>query len=338
MTSLRDRARLGISVSNNDTSISETVAIARRAESLGISEVWIPEVNHGRTGTTVAAAVAAATNKIGIGIGVLNPFWRHPSLLAMEAATIDELSGGRLRFGVGPSVWSLKNLGEADDRVKKPLTATVETLRIMRTLLRGEPAPETTVFPFRTDGHLDFTPLRRDLPLYVGAVNEKMLEASGEFADGVQLGAITSPGYARWARGRVAVGLARAGRSDAEFDFIGNVLVSVDRDRAAARKATRPVLAYYLHRVEGVVTDHSGADPDAIADARRAYKEVGPEAAADRLAESLIDVFAAAGNPDDVRARLEAYVDAGLQAPLAWNVIGPEPVSALKLLAEEVWR
>jgi 5,10-methylenetetrahydromethanopterin reductase len=337
MSGLADRARLGVSLAN-DLPVAETVALARRAEELGAAEVWIPEVNHGRSGTTVAAAVALATSRIGIGIGVLNPFWRHPSLLAMEAATIDEIAGGRLRFGVGPSVWSLRALGEADARVERPLTATVETLRILRGVLRGEPGQEGGIFPVRADAHLDFTPLRPDIPLYVGAVNARMLEVSGELADGVELGAITSPGYVRWARERVAAGALRVGRDPAEVDFIGNVLVSVDRDRVAARRATRPVLAYYLHRVESVVTDTAGADPDALADARRAWTEVGPEAAADRLAESLIDVFAAAGDPDDVRTRLEAYVDAGLQAPLAWSVLGPDPVEGLRLLAEEVWR
>jgi 5,10-methylenetetrahydromethanopterin reductase len=336
MSSLRDRARLGISLPN-DRPVAETVALARRAEELGVDEVWIPEVNHGRTGITVAAAVAAATTRIGLGIGVLNPFWRHPSLLAMEAATIDELSGGRLRFGIGPSVWSLRTLGEADARVEKPLTATVEALRIIRSLLRGEGEADGVVFPFRAGAHLDFVPTRRDLPLYVGAVNARMLEMSGELADGVQLGAITSPGYARWAHERVVAGAARAGRDLSTFDFIGNVLVSVGRDRAAARKATRPTLAHYVYRVEAVVTDWSGADPDAIADARRAWPELGPEAAADRLAESLIDVFAAAGEPDDVRARLEEYVDAGLQAPLAWSLPGNDPAEALRLLAKEVW-
>jgi 5,10-methylenetetrahydromethanopterin reductase len=337
VSGLADRARLGISLAN-DRPVAETVALARRAEALGVAEVWIPEVNHGRAGTSVAAVVAAATSRIGIGIGVLNMFWRHPSLLAMEAATIDEISGGRLRFGIGPAVWSLRNLGEADERIKRPLTATVETLRIIRGLLRSEPGLDGGVFPVRADARLDFTPLRPDIPLYVGAVNAKMLEASGTLADGVELGAITSPGYVRWARGRVAAGAARAGRDISEIDFIGNVLVSVDRDREAARRATRRVLAHYLYRVEAVVTDTAGADPDAVADARRAWPELGPDAAADRLADGLIDVFAAAGDPDDVRSRLGEYVDAGLQAPLAWAVLGPDPEASLQLLVEEVWR
>jgi 5,10-methylenetetrahydromethanopterin reductase len=336
-TGLAGRARLGVSLSN-EVPVAETVRLARLAEALGLAEAWIPEVNHGRSGTSVAATVIAATNRIGVGIGVLNMFWRHPSLLAMEAATLDELSDGRLRFGVGPAVWSLRNLGEADARVSKPLTATVETLRILRALLRGDPGVDGAVFPVRADAHLDFQPLRRDLPLYVGAVNERMLEASGELADGVELGAITSPGYTRWARERILRGAARAGRTAQDVDLIACVLVSVARDGTAARDAVRPVLAHYLYRVEGVVTDTSGADPDAIADARRAWRELGREGAAARLSDALIDTFAAAGTPDRVHERLTDYVDAGLDGVLAWHVLGPDPDVGLRLLAKEVWR
>jgi 5,10-methylenetetrahydromethanopterin reductase len=331
-------ARFGLAV-DNQVPISRTVALACLAEALGLSEVWVPEVNHGRSGTSAAAAVALNTNRIEIGIGVLNMFWRHPSLLAMEAATLDELSGGRLRFGIGPSIWSLRNLGEADERTRKPLTATIETLRVLRAMLAGEDGIEPSLFTGRADARLDFEPLRRRIPLYVGAVNERMLEASGELADGVELGGITSLGYARWARDRVEAGLKRAGRSRADFDLISLVLVSIDPDGDAARRAVRRVIAYYLYRVEGVVTEKSGGDPDAIADAHRAWPELGPEVATERLSEDLIDVFAAAGTPEAVHERLKTYVDVGLDGVLAWwSGFGADPEPGLRLLAAEVSR
>jgi 5,10-methylenetetrahydromethanopterin reductase len=330
------RARFGLAL-DNQVPLSRTVALACLAEGLGLSEVWIPEVNHGRSGTTAAAAVALNTNRVDIGIGVLNMFWRHPSLLAMEAATLDELSGGRLRFGIGPSIWSLRNLGEADERTRKPLTATVETLQMLRAMLAGEDGIDPTLFAGRADGRLDFEPVRKRIPLYVGAVNERMLEASGEIADGVELGGITSLGYARWARDRVQTGLARAGRSRSDFDLISLVLVSIDRDGDAARRAVRRVIAYYLYRVEGVVTEKSGGDPDAIADAHRAWPELGPEAATERLSEDLIDVFAAAGTPEAVHERLKAYIEVGLDGVIAWwSGHGADPEVGLRLLAAEV--
>ncbi len=276
------------------------------------------------------------TSTIGLGIGVLNPFWRHPSLIAMEAATLDELTGGRLRIGVGPAVWSLRALGEDDARIEQPLTATVETLRIVAGMLAGEDNPGSSLFPIRSDTRLSFEPLRRHLPLYVGAVNRRMLEASGGLGGRRRAGRHHEPGLHPLGGESCRRRRTAAGRDPGAVDLVGHVLISVDRDRVTARRATRRVLASYLARVERVVIDHSGADPDAVAEAQRAVREDGIEAAADRISDSLIDTFAAAGTPEDVAERVAAYRAAGLRTPLAWHVLGPDPDEALRLLASEV--
>jgi 5,10-methylenetetrahydromethanopterin reductase len=175
-----------------------------------------------------------------------------------------------------------------------------------------------------------------DIPLYVGAVNARMLEAAGQLADGVQLGAITSPGYARWAWGRIESGARAAGRDPASLDLTSNVLVSVSDDSAAARDAVREVLAYYLHRVEGVVVDTSGADPSEVEAVRSAVAAGGIPAGAAAVSEGLIDVFAAAGAPDQVAARLQEFAQAGIRGLLAWYVFGPERLAGIRQIAEEV--
>src|SRR5260370_37912401 len=140
--------RLGLALSN-EAPIAETVALARQAEHLGLSEVWLPESGHGRGVFTVASAVAANTQRIKIGIGVVNPFWRHPSVIAMEAGTLDELSNGRLLLGLGAALWTLRALGEADDRTQRPLTAMGEAIRIVRGMLRGASVGQGSGFPVR---------------------------------------------------------------------------------------------------------------------------------------------------------------------------------------------
>jgi 5,10-methylenetetrahydromethanopterin reductase len=331
----RAPARLGISLSN-EVPLADTVQLAEAAERLGLAEVWLPESRHGRGVFTVAAQVAARTSRLGIGIGIVNPFWRHPSVIAMEAAALDEASGGRLRLGVGAALWTLRALGEADARTRRPLAAMTEALMIIRAMVSDRAAPDPRIFTARADTQLDFVPHRSHLPIYVGAVNARMLEVSGALADGVQLGAITSPGYVRWAWDRVAAGAAGAGRDVADLDLAANVLISVDADASAARDATRPVLAYYLHRVEGVVVDTSGADLGQVEAVRRAVREDGTAAGARVVTDHLIDVFAAAGDPDHVVARLREYTGAGLRGLLAWYVFGPEPRRGLELLAQEV--
>jgi 5,10-methylenetetrahydromethanopterin reductase len=334
---MEDGVRLGLALANEGP-LRDTVALAVRAEELGLREVWVPESSHGRSVTSAVATLAANTRQIGLGVGVVNPFWRHPSLIAMEAATLDEASDGRLRgIGLGAGLWTLRALGEADQRTRRPLAAMVEAIGVVRAMLRDEPSPAAEVFTVRPDAALSFTPLRRDIPIYVGAVNRCMLRATGALADGAYLGAITSPGYTAWAAAQVAAGAAGAGRQPASVDLIANVLTSVSVDARAARSAVKPVLAYYLWRVDGVVVAQSGADPLAVAEVRRTVAEQGVQAGAARVGDHLVDVFAAAGDPDQVAERLGAYAEAGLKGALAWHVLGPDPDAGLRLLATEVW-
>lgn len=330
-------ARFGVALSN-EVPLAESISLARRAEELGFDEVWVPESRHGRSATTAAAVLARETRRIGLGVGVVNPFWRHPSLIAMEAATVDEASGGRLRLGLGAALWTLRALGEDDERTRRPLTAMVEAIRVVKAMLAGEDGADGEVFRVRSKARLDFEPVRRHIPLYVGAVNRKMMEAAGAWADGVYLGAITSPGYARWARERMAEGARNAGRDPGELDLCANILTSVSRDEAQARAACRRVITYYLARVEPVVHETSGADPEAVAFVRSRVPEEGVDAVAERLPEQLIDVFAAAGTPDTVMAKLAEFEEAGLRGLLAWYVFGPDPDEGLRLLAEAVRR
>jgi 5,10-methylenetetrahydromethanopterin reductase len=327
--------RLGLALSN-EAPVAETVGLAQQAEGLGFSEVWLPESGHGRGVFTVAASVAAATQRTRIGIGIVNPFWRHPSLIAMEAAALDEVSHGRLLLGVGAALWTLRALGEADSRTERPLTAMLEALRVIRGLLRGEPGVDGQIFAVRADAQLDFPLHRASIPVYVGAVNGRMLRASGAWSDGVQLGAIVSPGYVRWSWQQIVRGAVEAGRNPGDLDLASNVLVSVDRSPRKARDAVRHVLAYYIHRVEPIVLSTSGADPEAIGRVRQTVLESGVDAGARLITDDLIDVFAAAGDPEHVVARLNEYLAAGLRGILAWHVIGPDRTRALHLLADEV--
>jgi len=328
------QTRLGLSLANEGP-VRETVALACAAEQLGFDEVWLPESGHGRGMFSVASAVAGATSSIRLGIGIVNPFWRHPSVIAMEAAALDEIAGGRVMLGLGAALWTLRTFGEADARTDKPLSAMIEAIRVVRALVHGERGLDGQIFSVRASARLDFD-LPHRIPIYVGAVNGRMLRAAGQWADGVELGAIVSPGYVRWAWHEIVAGAGAAGRNDGELDLASNVLVSVDRDARAARDAVRHVLAYYIHRVEPVVLSTSGADPDEIERVRSAVLSAGVDAGARLVTDGLIDTFAAAGQPDQVVERLREYVAAGLRGLLAWHVIGPDRMTGLQLLADEV--
>jgi alkanesulfonate monooxygenase SsuD/methylene tetrahydromethanopterin reductase-like flavin-dependent oxidoreductase (luciferase family) len=242
----------------------------------------------------------------------------------MEAAALDEVSHGRVLLGLGAALWTLRALGEADARTERPLGAMLEGVRVVRAMLSGSEAVDGQIFRVRRDAHLDFSTCRPAVPVYVGAVNARMLRAAGMWADGVQLGAMVSPGYARWACEQIAAGASCAARDAANLDA------------ARARAAVREVMAYYMHRVEPVVLSTSGADPQKIERVRVAVLEHGAEAGARLIDDELIDSFAAAGDPEHVAERLVAYLNSGIRGLLAWHVIGPDRRRGMELLARVV--
>src|SRR5205807_7431888 len=182
-----------------------------------------------------------------------------------------------------------------------------------RGLLREQAGVDGQVFAVRRTARLDFVPARNNIPVYVGAVNARMLRAAGALADGVQLGAIVSPGYVRWAWQQIVRGATEAGRDASQIDLASNVLASVDADARAARDAVRHVLAYYIHRVEPVVLSTSGADHEELARVTQMVMADGVAAGAALVSDALIDMFAAAGTVEQVSERLQAYIDAGLR-------------------------
>jgi 5,10-methylenetetrahydromethanopterin reductase len=320
----------------NDRPIAETIELARLAEALGYAEIWTNENGHYRGIFTTASTIAAHTTAAQIGLGIVNPFHRHPSVIAMEAAALDEASGGRLKLGIGAAQWNLRNLGEADERTQRPYTSTVEAIRIIRALLRGDPVPASEQFTVSTQARLDFEPLRRDLPVYAGAVNERMLRAAGAYADSVELGAIMSAGYVRWALGVISQGAAAVGRDPASQDIAAPLMVSVGADATAAREAVKTQLAYYLYRVEKVVYAHSGADADAIRRVREVTAEQGPEVGAALVTDEMIDTFAVAGDTGLAIRRFREYAQAGIRGLIIQHVAGPERAEGLTLIAKEV--
>ncbi|MGQ0847545.1 MAG: LLM class flavin-dependent oxidoreductase [Actinomycetota bacterium] len=325
---------LGLSLSNEE-SASATLAMAQKADRLGFDEISIPESRLHRSLFAMAGAILATTRETTVRVGIANPVTRHPAVLAMEAATLAEIGPGRLRFGIGAAEWTMRQLGYAPPSWR-PYTNTVEAVRAIRRLLDGEAIGfDPTTFAASATTRLDFV-ASKVIPIDMGAVNGRMMEAAGELANGVQLGALTSPGYVRWAREKIAAGARRVGRKPEELLLAANILTSVSPDRAAARAAVREVLAYYLYRVEGVVVETSGVDPEQRASIRREVASKGVVAGARLVNDQLIDIFAVAGTVDDVIERLMPFARAGLQVPLAWHVFGPDRDWALAALAEQV--
>jgi 5,10-methylenetetrahydromethanopterin reductase len=203
-------------------------------------------------------------------------------------------------------------------------------------MLHGTPSIKSELFEVRPDAHLDFIPIRPDLPVYVGPVNRRMLRGAGAYGDAVELGAIISVGYIKVALDLIAEGARSQGRDPATLDIAAPLMTAVAVDGRAAREAVKVPLVQYLSFVERIIYEESGADPEVVAKVRSVVAEHGVEAATRFVTDELIDTFTIAGTPDHAVQRFREYATAGIQGLIVQPVPGLDRSTGLELLAKEV--
>lgn len=188
---------------------------AQLADELGYDSFWIPEA-WGYEAFTVLTEMAVATKRIKLGTGIVNVYSRSPGLIAMSAATLDEISEGRFILGIGASGQRVIE-GFHGRPFGKPLTQVRDVVRVVRALIAGEKLSDAgaelqAYRPFK----LEMKPARPRIPVYVAALRQKAIESIGELADGW---IPTFWPYDRLAEGRawIAAGAARAGRDPSEI-------------------------------------------------------------------------------------------------------------------------
>ena len=310
---------------NNDLPFAELLALATAAEQAGFGQLWFSNDLFLRSAPVLAGALAASTERIGLGIAVMNPYSVHVSELAMVAATAQEVSGGRFLLGLGAGAEQF--LGWAGLARPRPLAVTRTALVVLRALL-GHGDVERELLPewFGPDSVLRF-PVERPVPVYVGAMGPKMLAMAGRHADGV-LPLLYPP--ERYAVVRPQV-LAGAGSRD--VDLPACFWVSVSDDAAAGRAALAEKLAYYGPSISAEMLAGSGLRPQDFAPAAEL-------AQSGRVAAALIDdrmlSLGVAGDVADVVARCRALVRLGASHLSFGPPLGPDPVAAVRLLGEQV--
>jgi 5,10-methylenetetrahydromethanopterin reductase len=304
----------------------EFVSHAKRAEQLGFGTFWVPEDPFYRGAFTLASAIACGTSTIKIGIGVLNPYTRHPALTAMEFAALDELSSGRAILGIGAG---LKDWIEGRLKIPytRPTAAMRECIEITRRLFRGEQVSyEGRVF--QTDRiKLSFKPPRAEVPIHLGVLGPKNLELAGETADGVLLSVMSSREYVTFAMEHVRRGLAKSGRAERDFAVGAYILSSISEDERAARDRLRPMVAILISLMAPQPTvpifATAGLSPDTIRKFGESFaRGVVP---ADMVTDAMLDTFTLAGSPSRCRENLARIVEAGVTSPVFFEVPGVPP-------------
>jgi len=316
--------RLGLSLGYQTawTTPADHLAFAQEAERLGYSVVWAAEA-YGSDSPSILAWIAGQTTRIDVGSAVMQIPARAPAATAMTAATIDTLSGGRFRLGLGVSGPQVSE-GWYGVRFAKPLARTREYVEIVRRVLRREtlvyqgehytlPLPDGPGKALR----LSFHPPRADIPIYLAAVGPRNVELAGEIADG-WLAIFFAPDAAAEQLAAVAAGRARAGRTLEGFDIVPSVPVVVGDDVAACAELVRWYAALYIGGMGSREQNFYNqlAVRMGYADAARKVQDLylakRHRDAAAAVPLEFIDRTSLLGPPERIADRMAAYAEAGV--------------------------
>src|ERR671927_557859 len=299
--------------------------LVREAESIGFDSVWAAEA-YGSDTATVLAWLAAQTEKIRIGSAIFQIPGRTPAMTAMTAATLDNISDGRMILGIGTSGPQVAE-GWHGQPFAKPLERTREYVAILRMALareRVEFKGESYQLPL-PDGpgkalKLMIAPVQERIPIYIAAIGPKNTQLTGEIADG-WIPTFFSPEHVGEMRKLLEEGAARAGNGkqiDDSFDIAPTVNLCVDDDVEKARDSMRDVLALYVggmgsrkQNFYNALVRRYGFE-EAAEEVQNLYLEGKKDEAAAALPAELIDKTALCGPLETIKERLEVYRDAGV--------------------------
>jgi F420-dependent oxidoreductase-like protein len=327
-------------------SSQDQLNIVKEAERLGYDSVWAAEA-YGSDTATVLGWLAGQTSTIRLGSGIFQMPGRSPAMTAMTAATIDQLSGGRMILGIGSSGPQVAE-GWHGQRFGKQLQRTREYVAVVRMALARERLEfhgETLQLPL-PDGpgkalKLTIAPVQEQIPVYLAAIGPKNTALAGEIADG-WIPTLFSPEHVSELRPLLQEGADRAGRTLEQFDIAPTVNVFVTDDLQGARDAMRPFIALYVggmgsrkQNFYNQLVQRYGYEAEA-ATIQDLYLEGKREEAMAAIPDALIDSVSLCGPPDVVRERLAIYRDAGVGTlgvtPIAFTAA--ERLDQLRLVAE----
>jgi F420-dependent oxidoreductase-like protein len=315
-------------------SLDDALQRVRLAEELGFESAWVTHIA-GREPLQVLSHYAHGTSRIGLGTGVVPLALRHPALLAMEVATLDEVCGGRLSVGIGVSHkvtiegWYGMSLDDPVGRIR-------EYTRILRDTFRGggasfEGRHYTSRFSF-----IGFRP-RADIRILWAAMGPRMLEAAAELADGIVLWMCSPTHIRERIRPVLDEALRRHGRSEEDFEVVAAVPAAVTDDPASARGAFRKQafpymnLPFYRKEVGATHPEVLGAFDEKLT----AGDVPGAMAA---LTDEFVDDYAGIGDAAAVRAKVNEYRDAGVTLPAIGGLAGKGAAGGLEATLEAAAR
>lgn len=321
-------------------SIEEMAVSAQAADEAGFESVFTPEL-YNRSATITLAAIAQATTNCAIGSGILYGVGRTPLMLAAEARDLDELSRGRLILGIGNGTRRMIEDWHGLDG-EAPAKRIEELVPLLRALWRLQDAPVDHAGRFyrcRIQALEDMSEQpRRDIPIFTAGVNPRMVESAGRVADGLIGHTLFTPRYiVDVVRPAMARGADFAGRDPGSISLIAMVLCAISEDEEVARREAAAMIAFYGSvKTYANVFEFSGFGEE-VTQIRQAFGRRDVDGMLAAVSDEMIDSFAVAGTPEQVRTRLplyEAVADHVVLFPPAWRIEPARKTQNLELIIE----
>jgi len=319
--------RFGIEFLANEPA-DKLAEMIKFSEENGIEFAWITDHYNNRDSFSLLTYIAARTSTIRLGTGVTNPYTRTAPQLASAIATVDEVSGGRAVFGIGPGdKMTFENLGV---QWTKPLQTVRETVEVVKQLTAGESVSYNGDVVSIKKAKLNFG--KRAVPVYIGAQGPGMLRLAGELGDGALVNASHPRDF------EFAVKLLKegnSGRDFSQFDVGAYTSFSIAKSRAEAVAAARPVVAFITAGSPPDVLERHGIPQEDITRLNEAFKK-GFKQAVQEVTDDMITAFSICGTPEDCIEQIHELIRAGVTQIVVGSPIGPDRTEAIKLVGKDI--
>ncbi|MDY6780198.1 MAG: 5,10-methylenetetrahydromethanopterin reductase, partial [Halobacteria archaeon] len=276
--------------------VDRLVDLSVVAEDEGFGCVWVTDHYNNRNPLVTLTSIAEATDEVDLGPGVTNPYYAHPGWTASAVATLDEVSDGRARLGIGPG--DPNTLAALDIERESPLYEVLDAVKLTRSLLDGE---TVSVDDLAEDARLNYE--TRRVPVYIGAQGPNMLRMASDHGDGILINA-SHPADFEWS-------LEQFDADETDAEVVAYTSFSVDDDREAAKKVAREPVAFIASGSPPPVLERHGVDVERADEIGEHIERGEFSEAFDLVTETMLDAFSIHGTPHDCAERVDRLFEEG---------------------------
>lgn len=325
----------GIEFVPGNINVKQVVKYVKLAESKDIDYAWITNHYNNRHCYPTLAMIAANTDSIKMGPGIMNTFTDTPASIASFMCTLNEISDGRAVLGIGPG--DLSTLPKIAIEGKKPVARLREGVTQIRALCSGEEVKKTGDMDFFDYDGAKLTgvqlPGKKGIPVYIGAQGPKMLELAGTMGDGSLINASNPKDF------EIAIPIIKKAQEAAgrkKHDVGAYTAMSIDKSEKKARNAAKIVAAFIAAGSPPALLERHGLDQNNVAKIKEALGRFDFKAVGGLVTDAEIDAFTIAGTPDMVAQKCEDLRAAGVTQIIFGSPLGPDMTNSIRLLGKYV--